>query len=89
MQLFSQFLFHRWGFAALLVLTLLAGLVLNVLFLLSFAGNERVRRMPNWPLMALSVRDVIVALVLIPICIGASRDTATINVDKTRRSTKV
>lgn len=38
-QLYSQFLFHRWGYAALLAITLVASLVLNSGFVLAFVGN--------------------------------------------------
>ena len=68
-QLFSQFLFHRWGFGALLGITLLASLFLNFGFLLSFAGNPNIRRLPHWTFLMLCVRDLAVTLVLIPTAI--------------------
>ncbi len=50
----------------LLLLTLAAALVLNLGFVLSFAGSRFVRRTPHWALLALAARDLLVVLVLIP-----------------------
>ena len=52
-------------------MTLGACLVLNFLFLASFVinGLSGVRKAPNVALLCISVRDLLVALVLIPICI--------------------
>ena len=67
----SQFYNHRWGFASLLVLTLLSSLILNTVFLASFFVNSSKQRlMPHLAFFFLSVRDLLVALILIPICVN-------------------
>ena len=58
--------FHRWGYAALLGLTLVASLVLNLGFLLSFVGSAGLRQQPHWAFLFLALRDLLVTLVLIP-----------------------
>ena len=58
--------FHRWGYAALLGLTLVASLVLNLGFLLSFVGSTNLRQQPHWAFLFLALRDLLVTLVLIP-----------------------
>ena len=66
----SQFYDHRWGYASLLILTLLVSLALNVFFLASFVANAaKQKMMPHLVFLFLSVRDLLVALILIPICI--------------------
>ena len=66
----SQFAYHRWGYAALLLLTLVASIILNTFFLASFAINSAKQKyMPHIVFLLLSVRDLMVALILIPICI--------------------
>ena len=67
--LYSQFLYHRWGYATLLGLTILCSLILNLGFALAFVGNKAIRCLPHWPLLCLCVRDLCVTLVLIPIAI--------------------
>lgn len=62
----AQFELTGWGFAVLLVLTLLAGVVLNSLFLMSFLGNPNIRKTPHWTFLALASRDLLVALLLVP-----------------------
>ena len=58
--------FHRWGYAGLLGLTIVASLVLNLGFLLSFVGSANVRQQPHWAFLFLAIRDLLVTLVLIP-----------------------
>ena len=58
--------FHRWGYAALLGLTIVASLVLNLGFLLSFVGSAGLRQQPHWAFLFLALRDLLVTLVLIP-----------------------
>ena len=66
----SQFAYHRWGYAALLILTLLACVILNIFFLASFAINgSKQKFIPHILFLLLSVRDLLVAVILIPICI--------------------
>ena len=64
--LYSQFIFHRWGYAALMILTILASLCLNSAYLLSFIGNPGQRKTPHWALFCLCIRDLLVTLILIP-----------------------
>lgn len=68
-QLYSQFQFHRWGYAALLLITLVISLCLNTSFALAFVGNPEIRTMPHWPLLCLCIRDLIVTVILIPTCV--------------------
>jgi len=53
-----------------MALPILFGVVFNAAFLASFCApglrGAVVRRLPHWPLLALSVRDLLVALVLVP-----------------------
>jgi hypothetical protein len=66
----SQFAYHRWGYAALLILTIAACVILNIFFLASFAVNAAKQKyIPHILLLCLSIRDLLVAIVLIPICI--------------------
>ena len=58
--------FHRWGYAALLGLTIAASLALNLGFLLSFVGSSNIRQQPHWAFLFLAIRDLLVTLVLIP-----------------------
>ena len=58
--------FHRWGYAGLLGLTIVASLVLNLGFLLSFVGSASIRQQPHWAFLFLAIRDLLVTLVLIP-----------------------
>ncbi len=59
-------MFHRWGFGALLLLTLAISLLLNAAFVGSFVVNRSLRCSPHWPLLALCIRDLAVTLILIP-----------------------
>ncbi len=66
----SQFAYHRWGYAALLLLTLVASIILNTFFLASFVINSAQQKyMPHILFLLLAVRDLLVALILIPICV--------------------
>jgi len=68
----SSFSYYSWGYGVLLGLTLTACLLLNLFFLASFCVNGlggRPRKAPNVALLCLSLRDLMVCLVLIPICI--------------------
>ena len=67
----SQFNYHKWGYVVLLSLTLIACIILNAFFLSSYVinGISKARRAPNIALICLSIRDLIVCLILIPICI--------------------
>ena len=66
----TQFAYHRWGYATLLLLTLLAGLVLNGVVIGSFLGDwKNLRKMPHTVVFTLCIRDLLVALILIPICV--------------------
>ncbi len=66
----TQFAQHRWGYAALLLLTLLAGVILNAVFLGSFMCNWFAqKKMPHMVLFVLAIRDLLVALILIPIMV--------------------
>lgn len=61
---------HRWGYAALLILTLIAGIILNSVFLSAYLYNwSNFKKLPHLFCFVLSIRDFIVALVMIPICI--------------------
>jgi len=66
----GQFDQHRWGFAALMLLTLLACIVLNGAVLGSFMFDwKNLKKMPHTLILTLCIRDLLVALILIPICI--------------------
>lgn len=65
--IYSQFLYHRWGYGALLIITLILGLLFNLAFVFSFIGNRNIRKMPHWTFLCLSVRDLLVSVILIPI----------------------
>ena len=66
----SHFDQHRWGFAALMLLTLLACIVLNGAVLGSFMFDwKNLKKMPHTLILTLCIRDLMVALILIPICI--------------------
>ena len=66
----NQFEDARWGYAALLLLTLLAGLIMNGVFLGAFLYNwSNLKKLPHLACFMLSIRDLIVALILIPICV--------------------
>ena len=66
----AQFDQHRWGFAALMLLTLLACIVLNGAVLGSFMFDwKNLKKMPHTLILTLCIRDLLVALILIPICI--------------------
>lgn len=66
----TQFAYHRWGYATLLILTLVACLVLNIVFVASFVVNfSKQKMMPHILFLLLSIRDLLVAIILIPICI--------------------
>ncbi len=65
----QQYAYHKWAFGALLLVTLVPAAVLNLFFLLSFAGSSLVRRTPHWLLLVLSSRDLLVTLTLIPIAV--------------------
>ena len=66
----GQFDQHRWGFAALMLLTLLACIVLNGAVLGSFMFDwKNLKKMPHTLILTLCIRDLMVALILIPICI--------------------
>lgn len=66
----TQFAYHRWGYATLLILTLVACLVLNLIFIASFVVNSTKQKyMPHILFLLLAVRDVMVAVIVIPICI--------------------
>ena len=66
----TQFAYHRWGYATLLLLTLLAGVVLNGVVIGSFLGDwKNLQKMPHTVVFTLCIRDLLVALILIPICV--------------------
>ena len=66
----SQFYNYRWGYASLLLLTLLASLLLNIVFLASFSINSSQQKfLPHILFLCLSIRDLLVAFILIPICV--------------------
>ena len=67
----SNFSQQRWGYLALLVITLMTGLCLNISFLSSFMikGLGGPRKVPNVIMICLAIRDLFVALILIPIAI--------------------
>ena len=68
--LVTQFANHRWGYAVLLILTLLAGVCLNCIFLGAFLSNwTNLKKLPHLICFTLAIRDILVALILIPICI--------------------
>ena len=65
-----QFESYRWGYAVLLILTLLAGVVMNSVFLGAFLSNWRtLKKLPHLVCFMLAIRDLLVAFILIPICI--------------------
>ena len=66
----GQFAHHRWGFAALLLLTLLTSIVLNGGVLGAFVFNwKNLKKMPHTLVFTLCIRDILVALILIPTCV--------------------
>ena len=66
----TQFAYHRWGYAALLLITLLAGVILNGLVVGSFLFDwKNLKKMPHTVVFTLCIRDLLVALILIPICV--------------------
>ena len=71
-NLVTPFEFAKWIYLALLIATLLACCGLNFAFLSSFIQNgmgDKSRKVPNVVFLCMSTRDLIVCLVLIPICI--------------------
>jgi hypothetical protein len=59
----TQFAYHRWGYATLLVLTLVACVILNLFFLASFFVNfGKQKLMPHILFLLLSVRDLLVPI---------------------------
>ena len=66
----AQFASHRWGYAALLILTLLIGVILNGLVVGSFLFDwKNLKKMPHTAVFTLCIRDLLAALILIPICV--------------------
>ena len=67
----TAFDFAKWIYLALLVATILVCSGLNFAFLISFIQNGMggFRKIPNVVFICMSLRDLIVCAVLIPICI--------------------
>ena len=66
-----QFAYHRWGYAALLLLTLLGGVLLNSSIIGAFAFDwKNLKKMPHLVIFMLCIRDLLVSLVLIPMCVN-------------------
>ena len=67
---YDTFATSRWGFAALLLLTLLAGILLNGAVLGAFIFEwKNLKKLPHTLIFTLCLRDLLVALILIPICV--------------------
>ena len=66
----SQFAYHRWGYATLLLMTLLGCLLLHGSIIGAFLFNwKNLKKMPHMVIFTICIRDVLVALILIPICV--------------------
>ncbi len=66
----SQFISHRWGYGALLLMTLVVGLVLNGSIFCAFLFNwKSLKKIPHLAIFMLCLRDLLVALILIPLCV--------------------
>ena len=65
-----QFQSHSWGYAVLFLSTLLVGVGLNGVVLGSFIFDwKNLKKMPHLGVFVMCIRDLLVALILIPICV--------------------
>ena len=67
----TPFEFAKWIYLALLVATIITCCGLNFAFLISFVQNGMggFRKIPNVVFLCMTVRDLIVCTILLPICI--------------------
>ena len=59
--------FTRWGYFALLAVTMLFGIILNVIYLLGYWVCPRaMMEVPHVAIVSLAIRDLLICLVIIP-----------------------
>ena len=59
--------YTRWGYTALLGITMLAGIVLNIIYLLGYWICPRAMlEVPHVAIVSLAIRDLLVCLIVIP-----------------------